>query len=109
MSGLWGAAPVRLWCGRGRAVGAGSSPSGADAPPPSTEGGEKAGGIAKAGKCGALDLRKGARQGQAVVKRFLALLGMTDGLSLWRVGEVWLIWKAVSGYRVAALVGMADG
>ena len=41
-------------------------------PPPSTEGGKKAGGIAKAGKYGALDLRKGARQGQAVVKRFLA-------------------------------------
>ena len=66
-------------------------------PPPSTEGGEKAGGIAKAGKCGALDLRKRARQGQAVVKRFLALLGMTGGLSSWRAGEVWLIWKAVSG------------
>ena len=79
------------------------------APPPSNEGGENAGGIVKVGRCGALDLRKRARQGQAVVKRFLALLGMTDGLSLWRVGEVWLIWKAVSGYRVAALVGMADG
>lgn len=59
----------------------GDSPSGVPqgTPPPSTEGGEEAGEIAKAGKCGALDLRKRARQGQAVVKRFLALLGMADG------------------------------
>ena len=33
------------------------------------------------------------------LKRAIALLGMTGGLSSWRAGEVWLIWKAVSGYK----------
>ena len=37
-------------------------------PPPSTEGGEKAGGIAKAGKYGALDLHKGGKAGTSGCK-----------------------------------------
>ena len=52
-------------------------------------GGEKAGGIIKVGRCGHLTCARGQGRGQAVVKKFLALLGMTGegadgGGSVWQ-------------------------